>query len=105
MAINVKIQGNFLVLTDTATSQEVFRYPKEYSRFTKKVTVRDPEDDFVYYTFHAIKYPLGYWKDSSVDGKEFNDFIDDTTGSAFASVNEMDEFLCDNIGGKQITPA
>lgn len=86
MANNLKIQGLYLVVTDTGTGEEKIRMSKGKARF-----VTDTSDNFYFLTDEPTEKQLS-------QPLAFADFIDDRTGLAFASVDELKEFLSNEVG-------
>lgn len=89
MATNLKIGGNFLVLSDTDTLSNSFRLPRSITTFKYE---KDGADDFfVFESLNSIR--------KDINRVNFTDIIDDRTGSAFTNVAELDAFLNSKIGG------
>ena len=82
MAYNLKIEANFLSITDTITGGELFRAPLDHTTFIV--------DEGNIFTFERN---FG----NGVDIK-FEDLINDTTGLAFTSIAALKTFLSTNLG-------
>ena len=89
MATNLKIAGNFLVLSDVDTGSETYRIPRSQSTF---LYTTDGVDYF--FTFQSLN---NLRRDS--EKLDFTEIIDDRTGSAFNDVEELQDFLSLNLGG------
>lgn len=100
MAKEIKIQGNFFVITDTDSGLEDVRDPKVYTNF-KIVTISEGEGSSTNFMFERL-YPL---RDilTPYPGINFNDIIDERTGLAFNSVDELKEFLSSVLHSKEST--
>lgn len=89
MAFTLKIEGNFFVIFNTATPfSEVFRAPKLHTSFFYR-----QENSIDYFTFKASQ---GVFVSGSTK-YVFDDLIDSTTGSVFASVAALQTFLSTNL--------
>lgn len=93
MATNLKIDGNFFVLSDTDTTADIFRKPRNLTTFDYKIV--GGNDIF---TFESLNSQV-----RDLVEVDFTDIIDNRTGSAFASVSELKEFISINIGGNNVT--
>jgi hypothetical protein len=82
MSYNLKLEGNFLSITDTSTDGELFRAPLDHATFIV--------DEGNIFTFERN---FG----NGVDIK-FEDLINDTTGLAFTSIAALKTFLSTNLG-------
>ena len=89
MATNLKIDGNFFVLTDVDTTSEIYRIPRSISSFRYE---NDVEDVFVFESLNSLRRDR--------ESIAFTDIIDGRTGLAFNSVSELSEFLALNLGAE-----
>ena len=83
MAYNLKIEGNFISITDLVTGGESFRTSVENAGF-----IVDENDVF---TFEKNF-------EQSLPSYNFDDLVDDRTGAAFVSVDALKTFLSTRIG-------
>lgn len=96
MANNLKIEGNFLIITNTIAPFEMFVHEvRKGIKFSR--TVLD-EYQFQYDVPIVGGVNIDYTVASIFTLFPFADFIDDRTGIAFVSVAELDTFLHENIG-------
>jgi hypothetical protein len=82
MAFNLKIEANFLSITDISTGGEIFRASLKHSTF-----IVDENNVFTFERNFA-----------NSEGVKFEDLIDDSTGLAFTSVANLKTFLSTNLG-------
>ncbi len=82
MAYNLKLEGNFLSITDTITGGELFRATLDHSTF-----IVDEND--------LITFERNF---ANAEGFAFVDLIDDRTELAFTSVDDLKTFLSTNLG-------
>ncbi len=96
MAVNLKIEGNFLVATDTVSYSDIFRLPKTNGRYMYSKVV-EGDITYHYFDFYNINHSPGV---NFVNGNrfEFSDIIDDTTGANFNRIEELHDFLSTNLG-------
>ena len=100
MANNLKIEGNYIIITDTIAPFTVFiREVRNQIKFTKNLS-----DEFQFeFIVPKIENASEETQTSYVIGGEWNlfqfaDFIDDRTSLPFNSVAELESFLYENTG-------
>lgn len=94
MALKIKIQGNFIIGADNISRSNIFRLPRNNTRYIH--TIEGAND---YFEFFPIQYTEGITFVQNESKFLFTDIIDDRTGLAFTSTDELNEFLSLNIGG------
>lgn len=91
MATNLKIDGNFIVLSDTDTTSEFYRQPRSSTTFLYEKSDDGLIDYFIFDSLNNVR--------RNSERLEFTDIIDNRTGAAFSSVADLQEFLSVNLGG------
>lgn len=82
MAFNLKIEGNFISITDTSTGGEMFRASLADSTF-----IVDENEAFSFLRNFTDSQPF-----------VFDQIVDDRTGAAFVSVDALKTFLSTRLG-------
>jgi hypothetical protein len=82
MSFNLKIEGNFISITDTVSGGELFRSSVENTTF-----IVDASDVF--------KFERNF---TGAQSFNFDDILDDRTGLAFTSVDALKTFLSTKLG-------
>lgn len=96
MANNLKIKGNYLIITDDVSNEVYIREIRGELKFTK-----NDSDEF---QFEFVIAKIEQQQNSSfIVGEVLNlfpfaDFIDDRTSLPFVSVDELEDFLYENTG-------
>lgn len=99
MAVNLNIQGNFIVLSDNGTSSEFFRIPRANTRYLHTI-----EGGVDFFEFLPIRVDRKINPEASQNLKiNFTDLIDNRTGVTFTDTDELNEFLSLNLGA-QLNP-
>lgn len=93
MATNIKISGNFIVASDTDTLSDDFRLPRNNARY---IYSEEGLDQF--FEFFPISYMEGVTFVQQNNKFNFSNIIDDRTGAAFTSTDELKDFLDENLG-------
>lgn len=98
MAANLKIEGNFLVITDTIDGEDYLRLPRSNVRYLLDIDGAD-----TYFEFLTVGIVQGVIFPKGKPKFLFADILDDRTGAAFTNVAELNTFLSINTG-QQLSP-
>lgn len=110
MAAEFKIQGFYFIVTDTITRDQIIRMPRQSVKHN-----RTASDDFYFQNNAPVVNQYGQSNLNILGAQEdfpiptatppipqtifpFSGIIDFRTGLAFASADDLDDFLCDNLG-------
>jgi len=110
MAAEFKIQGFYLIVTDTITRDQIIRMPRQSVKHN-----RTASDDFYFQNNTPVVNQYGQSNLNILGAQEdfpiptvtapvpqtifpFAGIIDFRTGIAFTNADALDDFLCDNLG-------
>lgn len=94
MSVNLKIQGYYLVLTDTGTSSEYIREKTAQLKFK----VNGTKYRFFLDVKNNVGSDISYEQGDDETEFEYADIIDDRTGLAFVTNADLTDFLSGKLG-------